>query len=150
MPQSFSSILVHVIFSTKNRENTLNPELSGALYAYLAVVLHDHGCAVVQIGGFEDHVHLLFGLPRTQSISQIVDILKSNSTRWIKRKDTALSQFHWQSGYGAFSVSDSNSDAVTKYIVNQHEHHRKTTFQEEYRQFLDRHKIQYDERYLWD
>jgi REP element-mobilizing transposase RayT len=113
-------------------------------------VLHDHECAVIQIGGFEDHLHLLIGLPRTKSIAQIVDVLKSTSSKWIKGKDAAFNQFHWQSGYGAFSVSESNVDAVVKYILNQHEHHRKTTFQEEYRQFLDRHNIKYDERYMWD
>jgi REP element-mobilizing transposase RayT len=150
MPQSFSSLLVHLIFSTKNRARSLTPEVNSALHPYLAVVLKDNNCAPVQVGGIDEHVHLLFRLSRTHTIAKMVEIVKIGSTKWLKSKSLVVGDFHWQSGYGAFSVSESAKDSVVKYILNQHEHHRKVTFQEEYRQFLDRHGIAYDEKYMWD
>jgi putative transposase len=150
MPQSLSRILVHMIFSTKNRERFLSPEICAELHPYLAVVLREDGCPALQVGGVEDHVHLLFGLSRTRTVAQIVETVKTNSSKWIKTKGPAFAEFHWQAGYGAFSIGQSNVDAVIRYIQDQEEHHRKATFQEEYRRFLKRYQVPYDEKYVWD
>src|SRR5437764_12391877 len=104
MPQSLSRILVHLIFSTKDRAPALTPEIRAELHPYLAVVLREDDCPSLQVGGAEDHVHLLFGLSRTRTVAQVVEKVKTSSSKWIKTKDMAFSEFHWQSGYGAFSV----------------------------------------------
>ena len=150
MPQSLSRILVHLIFSTKNRERFLTPEIRDELHPYLAAVLREDGCPSLQIGGVEDHVHLLFGLSRTRTVAQVVETVKTSSSKWIKTKGTAFAEFHWQAGYGAFSVGQSNVAMVIRYIQDQEEHHRKTTFQEEYRRFLKLYQVPYDENYVWD
>lgn len=150
MPQSLSRILVHLIFSTKNRDPVLTPEIRAELHPYLAVVLREDGCPALQVGGVEDHVHALFGLSRTRTVAQVVETVKTSSSKWLKTKGTAFASFHWQTGYGAFSVSQSNAGAVVRYIQNQAEHHQKVTFQEEYRRFLKRYQIAYDESYVWD
>ena len=150
MSQSLSRILVHLIFSTKYRERFLAPEIGKELHPYLTTVLCEDGCPALEVGGVEDHVHLLFGLSRTRTVAQVVETVKTSSSKWIKTKGSAFAEFHWQAGYGAFSVGQSNVAAVTRYIQNQAEHHRKTTFQEEYRRFLKRYQVSYDERYVWD
>ncbi len=150
MPQSLSRILVHVIFSTKDREPVLIPEIRAELHAYLASVLEEKGCVSLQVGGIEDHVHLLFALPRTLTMAQVVEAVKVCSSKWLKTQGDAMASFYWQAGYGAFSVSQSNADSVVRYIQEQEEHHRHRTFQEEYRTLLKRHQIECDERYMWD
>ena len=150
MPQSLSRVLVHMIFSTKNREPFLLPEIRAELHPYLSAVLSDNGCPSLQVGGVEDHVHLLFGLSRTLTIAQLVEALKTSSSKWLKTKGTALASFYWQVGYGAFSVSQSDAEAVIRYIQGQEEHHRKITFKDEYRKFLQRYQVPYDENYVWD
>lgn len=150
MPQSLANLLIHVVFSTKNRETLLTGPVGAEIHPYLAGVLNNVNCPTIQVGGVSDHVHLFFRLARTITISEIVEKVKTSSSKWIKTQGAQYAGFHWQSGYGAFSVSQSDSDAVTTYIRNQPDHHRKTTFQEEYRKFLDRHQIAYDERYVWD
>ncbi|MBI3735516.1 IS200/IS605 family transposase [Candidatus Sumerlaeota bacterium] len=151
MPQSLSRILVHLIFSTKNHAPALDQPIRGKLHAYMTTVLNDHDCPVLQIGGVADHVHLLFGLSRVMSPAQVVEKVKTSSSKWIKSQDpAAFSQFHWQAGYGAFSVSQDDADRVIAYIRNQEAHHRRITFKEEFRQFLERYGIPYDERYVWD
>ncbi len=150
MPQSLSRVLVHLIFSTKNREPVLSPAIRDELFPYLAVVLSNDGCPPVRVGGVADHVHLLFGLSRTRSIADVVENVKTSSSKWVKTRGPVLAHFHWQCGYGAFSVSSSNADAVAEYIARQEEHHRTRTFQDEYREFLARHEVEYDERYVWD
>jgi putative transposase len=115
-----------------------------------ATVLNNNACPAVQVGGIEDHVHLFFGPSRTLTVAKIVETLKTSSSKWLKTKDRALAGFHWQAGYGAFSVSASDADAVVRYIEDQAVHHQKTTFQEEYLKFLQRYGITYDERYVWD
>ncbi|HEX9943262.1 MAG TPA: IS200/IS605 family transposase [Thermoanaerobaculia bacterium] len=150
MPQSLSRILVHLVFSTKHRAAVLTPEIRAELHPYLAVVLRGHECPPLQVGGVEDHVHLLFGLSRTRTVAQVVETVKTSSSKWIKTKGKDFAEFHWQAGYGAFSVSQSNATATIRYIQNQPEHHRKVTFQDEYRKFLKRYQIDYDERYVWD
>jgi putative transposase len=150
MPQSLSRILVHLIFSTKNRDPCLTPEIRAELHPYLAIVLRENGCSPLQVGGAEDHVHLLFGLSRTLTVAQVVEKVKTSSSRWMKTKDAAAAGFHWQAGYGAFSVSQSDADRVVRYIQAQVEHHREATFQEEYRQFLHRYQVPYDENHVWE
>ncbi len=150
MPQSLSSLLTHVVFSTKNREPLLSGPAADEIHPYLSGVLNNMHCPSIQTGGVSDHVHLFFRISRTASISEVVETVKVSSSKWIKTKGPKFAEFHWQSGYGAFSVSQSDADAVVTYIRNQPEHHRKVTFQEEYRKFLERYAISYDERYVWD
>ncbi len=150
MAQSFSRILIHLVFSTKNRELMLTPAIQTELNPYLAGTLNNIECPSLQVGGVEDHVHLFFGLSRTRTIADVVENVKTSSSKWIKTKGIAFVGFHWQSGYGAFSVSQSDADAVVAYIRDQVQHHRKMTFQDEYRRLLERYHIVFDEKYVWD
>ncbi len=150
MAQSLSRILIHVVFSTKHRAPILTPEVRSELFPYLAAVLNNTDCPSLRVGGVEDHVHLIFGLSRTRTVAQTVEAVKTSSSKWIKTKGSTFKGFHWQGGYGAFSVSQSNADAVSRYIQNQLEHHKRTTFQAEFLELLKRHNIAYDERYVWD
>ena len=150
MPQSLARVLVHVVFSTKHRVPVLTPAIRAELHPYMAGVLNGIGCPSLQVGGIEDHVHLLFGLARTLTVAQVVEIVKTSSSRWIKTKEPEFADFHWQGGYGAFSVSQSGADRVVSYIRNQVQHHQTATFQDEYRRLLQRHAIAYNEQYVWD
>lgn len=150
MSQSLSRILVHLVFSTKNREPVLSREVQGELHAYLVGILNNIDCPSLQVGGVEDHVHLFFGLSRTRTISEVVEAVKTASSKWIKTKGLAFAGFHWQAGYGAFSVSQSDAEAVIQYVRDQARHHQKMTFQEEYRRLLERYQVAFDERYVWD
>ena len=150
MPQSLARLHIHLIFSTKNRGNLITDAVRAPLHAYMATVLQNLGCHPVLINSVGDHVHLLFDLARTVAVSQAVEDVKKSSSKWIKTQGAGLGGFAWQSGYGAFAVSESNVEAVRKYIANQEEHHRRKTFQEEYREFLVRHQIPFDEKYVWD
>jgi REP element-mobilizing transposase RayT len=150
MAQSLARILIHLIFSTKNRTPILSPEICAELYPYMHKVLTEHDSPPLQIGGVRDHVHILLALSRTNTMAKAVEVLKVHSTKWLKTKGQAFNGFHWQGGYGAFSVSQSNVSAVIEYIQRQEEHHRVMTFQEEYRRFLELYQVPYDERYVWD
>jgi REP element-mobilizing transposase RayT len=150
MPQSLARLHTHLIFSTKNREPIIDDAIREVLHAYMATVLQNLSCAPVLINSVEDHVHLLFDLSRTVSVSQVVEDVKKSSSKWIKTQGSMFSSFSWQSGYGAFAVSEAKVAIVRAYIADQREHHRKKTFQEEYRQFLEKHNIVFDERYVWD
>jgi REP-associated tyrosine transposase len=150
MPQSLAKVLVHLIYSTKGRERLLTEGIRQELHAYTATVFKAMECHALLMNSVEDHVHIVFSLARTRSISEVVETVKKSTSKWLKTKPPELAQFHWQAGYGAFSVSQSNLDQVLKYIANQQEHHRVKTFQEEYRGFLKRHGVAFDERYVWD
>jgi REP element-mobilizing transposase RayT len=151
MPQSLSAVYLHLVFSTKDRQPLLrDPALRSETHAYLGGVSKQLDCLPVIIGGVEDHVHILARHARTISQADWVKELKRVSSIWIKERDPSLRDFAWQSGYGVFSVSTSNLETVERYIANQEEHHRKTTFQDEYRAFLRRHGITWDEQYVWD
>jgi putative transposase len=141
MSQSLSSLHIHLVFSTKNRRNFIDDAIRVSLHSYMAAVLNKRGCHPVMINSTEDHVHLLFNLSRAISVSQAVEEVKKTSSKWIKTKDDRYDSFAWQAGYGAFSVSESNVASVKEYIAHQHEHHKKLTFQEEYRLFLEKHGI---------
>ena len=138
------------MFSTKLRQALLTPELRAELQPYLATVLDDNGCPSLQIGGVADHVHCLFGLSRTLTVAQVVELAKTSTSKWLETKGPAMATFSWQSGYGAFSVSESSANVVIAYIRNQEQHHGKLLFQDEFRALLQRHGIPYDERYVWD
>jgi REP element-mobilizing transposase RayT len=150
MPQSLAVLHVHLIFSTKDRAPFLLEGIRGDLHAYLSGILEEIGCHVVLVNSMEDHVHVLFNLGRTVAISQAVEALKTGSSKWLKPRDPKLARFAWQAGYAAFAVSESNLAAVREYISNQAEHHRKKSFQDEIRAFLDRHRVTYEEKYVWD
>ena len=151
MPQSLSNVLIHLVFSTKHREPYLRtPELRGIMTGYMVGILRNIKCPSLIVGAVEDHVHILCSLHRTVTIARLVEELKTSSSMRIKEEGPALRDFHWQNGYGVFSVSPSNVEPVKGYIANQEEHHRKRTYQEEFRLMLERHGIEYDERYVWD
>ena len=151
MPQSLSKIYIHLIFSTKDRYPFLeDEEIRNQLHASLATVLSNLKCPTILINSMPDHIHLLFRLHRTITVAKTVEDIKKGSSKWLKSKSPGLAKFAWQTGYGAFSVSESNAPSVANYIRNQTEHHRTKSFQEEYREFLSKHQIEYDEQYLWD
>ena len=150
MPQSLVSLHVHIVFSTKHREALITPELVPRLYGYLGGIARGADSPVVAIGGVPDHVHILVSLGRRTCVADLVRDLKANSSGWIHEEFAGLVKFAWQAGYGAFAVSKSNVEAGKAYIANQEEHHKKQTFKDEYREFLRRHEIEWDEKYVWD
>ena len=150
MPQSLSSILIHLIFSTKNREPFLTPEIETELYPYMASILKAVKSPALIINGTSDHVHTLLSLSRVVTIADLVEEVKTESSKWIKTKGREFNNFHWQNGYGAFSIGQSQVPAVKRYIARQKERHRRITFQDEYRKFLKLYGVEYDERYVWD
>ena len=150
MPQSLASVPLHIIFSTKNRQPFLNGEWTGKVNDYFGGIALERKCVLLAAGGMPDHVHLLVSLGREITIANLIRDLKSATSRMIHETIPGQSAFAWQSGYGVFGVSQSNLAAVLNYIRHQAEHHRSRTFQEEFREFLDRHQIAFDERYVWD
>jgi len=150
MPQSLSKVILHIILSTKNREPWLDQGVRPRVQAYLATVCRDLGADLVQVGGVADHVHIVTTLPRTISQAQFVEEIKKASSKWIKPLDARYRGFFWQRGYGAFSVSPSQLGSVLEYLDKQPEHHRTRTFQEEYRELLRKHGVDFHERYVWD
>ncbi len=151
MAQSLARLWTHLIFSTKERYPFLSDQtVRNDMHGYLATVLRTHDCPTLIVGGCDDHVHALFALSRNYSIAQIVKEVKRTSSAWIKTVERRDSKFQWQSGYGAFSVSQSHLTQVQNYILHQEQHHRRKTFQDEFRAFLNRYEIEYDERYVWD
>jgi REP element-mobilizing transposase RayT len=150
MPQSLSKLHVHLAFGTKHREPLLLAPLRAQMHAYLATVLKNQDSPPVEVGGTSDHVHALFRLSKNRSLAAIVEEVKTSSSKWAKTRGRAFVNFHWQSGYGGFSVSAGDVGKVAEYIAQQEIHHRTLTFQEEYRRLLESHGIEFDERYVWD
>ena len=150
MPQSLSYLLTHIVFSTKDRTPVLDATVRPAMHAYLATVARNVDCECFRVGGVADHVHLAVRLSRTLTMAKLIEELKTSSSKWIKTQSPALAAFAWQRGYGAFSVGPSDLNALLHYIDTQEEHHRTRTFQDEYRAFLAKYGIEYDERYVWD
>jgi putative transposase len=148
MGDSYSNLLSHIIFSTKNREPLITADLQARLYPYMGGIAREIGATLLTVGGIEDHVHLLIKIPPRLAPADVVRLIKANSSKWVHEE--LERRFGWQSGYAVFSVSESVAGEVREYIANQHEHHRTMTFQEEYRKFLVRHGIEFDERYIWD
>lgn len=149
MPHSFASLLIHVIFSTKSRSPDLTSEIAGRLFPYMGGIVRERNGVPLIINGPADHVHMLVSVPTIESVAELMRVVKSNSSRWVHEQFPDHRRFGWQAGYAAFTVSWSRSADVTKYIAGQHEHHRRVSFQEEFRTFLQKHGIAYDERDLW-
>jgi REP element-mobilizing transposase RayT len=151
MPQSLSQLYIHLVFSTKNRRQFIADKIARDLYAYMATIFHDECRSTARlIGGVEDHIHALFNLARTWCVADVVEAVKTSTSKWMKTQDPRLRTFAWQAGYGAFSVSRSNIATVEDYIRNQREHHRRQDFKTEFRGLLTKHEVEYDERYVWD
>lgn len=151
MPQSVAQVHLHLVFSTKNRAPFLSDRaIRGAIHAYLATILNEHGCFARVVDGTADHVHALFQLSRTVAIAAIVGEFKRRSSKRIETKGQCFANFEWQSGYGVFSVSHSNVRRVVEYVLRKEEHHQRLDFQGEFRKLLQRHGVEIDERYVWD
>ena len=149
MANTFTSLHYHLVFSTKNRHPWLAADSQQRIWEYLGGIARDNHMKALQVGGMEDHVHIVLGAPPTMAVSKAVQLLKGGSSKWIHDSFPALAAFAWQDGYGAFSVSKSQVPDVVEYVANQREHHRARTFQEEFRALLEKHGMEYDERYLW-
>jgi putative transposase len=151
MPQSLAQVYLHIVFSTKHRYPWLKAkQLQTDVHAYLAATMNNMECPCLIAGGVEDHVHVLARLGRTTSIADLVRDIKKATSSMLTDRGEVLRGFHWQNGYGAFSISPSHVEALTAYIRNQEEHHRRETFQDEYRRLLAKYGLEYDERYVWD
>ena len=148
MAQTLVSLLVHIIFSTKNRESLITPEIEPELFAYIGGILKNHESRLLAAGGTADHVHLLISHSKNIALSSLMKDVKKDSSSWIKSKDRRFRNFHWQDGYGAFTVAHDDKDSVIEYIKSQPEHHRKISFRDELRELLIKHDIQFDENYL--
>jgi putative transposase len=148
--QSLVKNYIHIIFSTKGREPLIHPSIENELYSYLGGICNNMECTPIKIGGHYDHVHILCFLSKKIALMKLVEELKSHSSSWMKTKDFCLKNFYWQNGYGAFSVKPSEVGIVKSYIENQHVHHSKKIFQDEYRELLKMYDVGYDERYVWD
>jgi putative transposase len=146
--QTLGNVVVHLIFSTKQRKPLIEPDIRSSLFAYLGGIVREMRGTALIVNGTCDHVHMLIRIRPANSIADIARIVKTNSSGWIRKK--GHKDFGWQAGYGVFSVSESSVPAVTRYIATQEEHHRKRSFQEEFVAFLKKNKVAYDERYIWD
>ena len=151
MPQSLAQIYLHLVFSTKNRAPHLKDKaFRDRVHKYLKGICFNHDSPALEVGGVEDHVHILCRLSTNLAVKDLVRELKRDSSSWVKEEKSELADFHWQNGYGAFSVSPSHIEALKAYIHNQEEHHRQETFQDEFRRLLRKYEIEYDERCVWD
>jgi putative transposase len=150
MAHTFTNLLVHIIFSTKDRSPLIDAELKPKLHAYTGGIIREVNGKAYAINGVADHIHVLASLPPTIALADAMRTIKTNSSRWVHEQGKAKSHFAWQTGYGAFSVSKSNVSEVMNYIAGQEEHHRKMTFQQEFLIFLEKHGIKYDEGYIWE
>lgn len=150
MPQSLHVLSTHIVFSTKERRPWLKADIRERVWAYIARVLQNLECRDITVGGVEDHVHILCNLTKKHASVKVMEVVKKDSSKFVKTLSDGLAEFHWQDGYGLFSVSPSHFEAVQKYVMNQEEHHRKETFQEELVRILKKYGAKYDERYLWD
>jgi putative transposase len=150
LPQSLSKVILHVVFSTKNREATITGEIRADLHAYLAGICRALESEAFRVGGTENHIHLACTLPRTLTQSKLLEEMKKSSSAWIKKQPRCPAHFSWQAGYGAFSVSQSQLPALIRYIDVQEEHHRTKTYKEELIELLKKYRVEYDEKYLWD
>jgi REP-associated tyrosine transposase len=151
MPQSLVQIYLHIVFSTKGRRPFLTDKpLRKNTHAYLAGTCRNLKCPALIIGGVEDHVHILCRFGKTIDVAELIREVKRSSSVWVKEQDHRLDDFHWQNGYGAFSVSPSHVPGLKEYIENQEEHHKTESFQDEFRRLCERYGVEIDERYVWD
>jgi putative transposase len=148
MPQSLVKILVHCVFSTKNRANLITPEIESDLYGYITGIVQNNRSKLIAINGTANHIHMLISLGKTIDISELIGDLKRDSSKWAKKHGAKL--FQWQEGYGAFSIGQSQVENVMKYIARQKEHHKKQSFEDEIRSLCRKYKVEFDEQYVWD
>jgi REP element-mobilizing transposase RayT len=150
MAQSLAQLYTHLIFSTKERIPILHSNEHEPLREYLGGIFRELECPVIAIGVEKDHVHCVYRHSKNIALAKVVEKVKIGSSKWLKTKGERYASFHWQNGYGAFSLSASKLDVVKQYVLNQAEHHKTVSFQEEYRRFLKKYNIEFDERYVWD
>jgi putative transposase len=150
MSQSLSNILIHIIFSTKKRQKSLDDNIRPELYAYITGIFKAKNCPCYQIGGVSDHLHISCSLPKVITISDLIKEIKTSTSVWLKTKNNNLSNFYWQTGYGVFSLSPTHLEKLCNYIANQETHHKCVDFKDEFLDLLKKYNIDYDERYLWD
>jgi|ERR1700677_452334 REP-associated tyrosine transposase len=150
MVQSLLQAKLHIVFSTKDRLPFIKPSIEKDLYAYIAGTCKQLGSIAFEIGGVEDHIHILASLSKTTAFSEFIGVIKSSSSKWMKSQGQEYNNFFWQKGFGAFAIEDSSFDNVRKYILNQKEHHKKRDFKQEYIMILKRYNVPYVEEYLWD
>ena len=150
MSSTHHGILVHIVFGTKNREPLIEASWLDELFGYMGTTARDHKATILSSGGIEDHVHLLVKIHPAFAISETVQLIKANASRWINQSGKLSSRFEWQRGYGVFSVSQSQAAKVKTYIRNQRQHHSRVTFRDEYLAMLRRHAVEFDERYVFD
>ena len=149
MPQSLVKILVHIVFSTKERQRTITPQIEPQLYGYISGIITNNGGRMIIAGGDADHIHILSSIGRI-GIAELVGDIKRESSSWIKIQDRRFEKFYWQRGYGAFSIGQSHVPAVSTYIRDQKKHHKSQSYQDEFRALCARYEIEIDERYCWD
>lgn len=150
MPQSLTQIYVHLIFSTKYRQPLIDEGIQPELFAYMSGICKSLECTPIQVGGYYDHAHILCLLSKKLTLMKLLEEVKGHSSKWIKTKNDQYNNFYWQDGYGAFSVNPTQIGTVTRYIEHQAEHHQNQDFQSEFRAFLFKYKVKFDERYVWD
>jgi REP element-mobilizing transposase RayT len=150
MGQSLVKNYIHIVFTTKYRQELIHPPVEEELHAYLGGICKKLECTPIIVGGYTDHIHILCLLSKKIALMKLVEEVKSHSSKWIKTKSKALENFYWQDGYAAFSVNPAQVDTVIRYIANQKEHHRKKSYQVELRAYLNRYKVEFDERFVWD
>jgi putative transposase len=150
MGQSFVQNYLHIVFSTKYRQPLIHAPVEEELHSYLGGICNKLQCQSIKVGGYTDHIHILCMLSKKIALMKLMEELKSHSSKWIKTKGEGYHNFYWQDGYGAFSVRPSEIDVVINYIANQHQHHAKKNFQDEYRGILKKYKVEYNEKYVWD
>lgn len=150
MGQSLVKNYIHIIFSTKHRQKLIHPPVEEELHAYLAAICKNLECHPIKVGGYTDHIHILCRLSTKIALMKLILDVKAHSSKWIKTKGDEYKNFYWQDGYGAFSVNPNGIDTVARYIANQHAHHSKKSFQNEFRGMLKKHNVDYDEKYIWD
>jgi len=150
MANTYSQITIHTVFAVKHRENFILKPWRDNLHGYISGIITNKEAKSLAVGGWKDHVHILFGMPVTTSISDFMSTVKANSSKWINEQGFIKNKFEWQSGYGAFSYSKGQRDVVINYIMNQEEHHKTKTFKEEYLKILSDFEVEYDDKYLFD
>ncbi len=150
MPNTYSQIYIHAVFAVKFRENIITKDWRDNLHKYISGILKQEGVFPLAVGGWLDHVHILYSMPPSKSVSEIMRVIKTNSSKWINEQKYIKGKFQWQEGYGAFSNSKNEIDRVIKYIINQEEHHSQKSFKTEYLQLLRKYEIVFDDKYIFE
>ena len=150
MAGTFTNLLFHVVFSTKHRQPIITTDLQPELYKYIGGIVRGQDGVLLEIGGIPDHVHLVTKFRADVSVAEMLRLIKANSSKWVNERPHPMGRFEWQAGYGAFSIGESQAPRVIRYIQDQEKHHRRMTFQDEFRKLLTRYRVEFDERYVWD